>query len=300
MNHRNILISFGVFLIGVLALSSSVFAQTSLRYTQDIYFGLKNSQVSQLQHDLAKDTTVYPEGLVTGYFGPLTLRAVKNFQAKYGIRQTGYAGPITRGKLNELYNEPMSTSFILPPITSKDSICTLPYGNETNITDPNYPLVAESKKVVLDFGISEDYFSKHFKLLCAVADQSSHRQVRWQYTIGEFTTIIYDEIGFSGSTNIHGINNDLYGLTEIQNVISKADAGQHMQSCIGNFKEARVGFVFPNGFDRRTSHAKPYLVARSVKEERGLDTTWDVGNIDPQTGECIKGSGGVIHAPLSP
>ncbi|OGY78732.1 MAG: hypothetical protein A3B74_02990 [Candidatus Kerfeldbacteria bacterium RIFCSPHIGHO2_02_FULL_42_14] len=191
-----------------------------------------------------------------------------------------------------------TTSFTLPPITSKDSICILPYGNETNITDPNHPLVVESKQVVLGFGISEDYFNKHFKFLCAVADQPSHRQVRWQYTIGEFTTIIYDEIGFSGSTNIHGINNDLYGLTEIQKVISKTEAGQFMQSCIGDFKEARVGFVFPNGFDRRTSHAKPYLTASSVKEERGLDISWDVGNVNLQTGECIKGSGGVIHAPL--
>ncbi len=188
--------------------------------------------------------------------------------------------------------------FNLPIITNKDSICVLPYGNETNINDPNNSLVVESKNVVRDFGISEDYFNKHFKLLCAVADQPSHRQVRWQYIIGEFTTIIYDEIGFSGSTNIHSIDNDLYGLTEIQKVISKAEAGQRMQSCIGDFKEVSVGFIFPNGFDRRTSHAKPYLMARSVKEERGLDIRWDIGNIDLQTGECIKGNGGVIHAPL--
>lgn len=229
-------------------------------------------------------------------------------------RQTPLTEPIPTPTPNQIQNpsltptptptpEPKTgptTSFTLPLITSKNSICTLPYGNETNITDPNHPLVVESKKVVLGFGISEDYFNKHFKLLCAVADQPSHRQVRWQYTIGEFTTIIYDEIGFSGSTNIHGIENDLYGLTEIQNVISNAEAGQYMQSCIGDFKEARVEFAFPNGFDRRTSHAKPYLIARSVKEERGLDIKFDVGNIDLQTGECIKGSGGAIHAPLSP
>ena len=68
-------------------------------------------------------------------------------------------------------------SFTLPAITSKDLICTLPYSNETNITNPNHPFVVESKKVVLGFGISENYFNKHFKLLCAVDNQFSHRLV---------------------------------------------------------------------------------------------------------------------------
>lgn len=53
---------------------------------------------------------MYPEKLVTGYFGPLTLKAVQRFQTKYGIvssgspSTTGYGrvGPRTRAKLNEL------------------------------------------------------------------------------------------------------------------------------------------------------------------------------------------------------
>lgn len=73
------------------------------RYSQNIYFGIKNSSVSTLQSDLSNDSSIYPEKLVTGYFGSLTLRAVKRFQVKYGIIQTGYVGPLTRAKLNELY-----------------------------------------------------------------------------------------------------------------------------------------------------------------------------------------------------
>lgn len=38
-----------------------------------------------------------------GVFIENTAAAVVGFQAKYGIRQTGYVGPITRAKLNALY-----------------------------------------------------------------------------------------------------------------------------------------------------------------------------------------------------
>lgn len=100
-----------------------------MRYTQDIYFGLKNSQVSQLQQDLARDVAVYPEKLVTGYFGPLTLKAVQRFQAKYSIissggpSTTGYGrvGPRTRAKLNELYGAVSTGTTIIRTVGEKES-----------------------------------------------------------------------------------------------------------------------------------------------------------------------------------
>ena len=66
-------------------------------------FGYQNSQVTLLQQMLAKDHSIYPEALVTGYYGSLTRKAVERFQSKYGIEQTGIAGPLTRVKLNEVY-----------------------------------------------------------------------------------------------------------------------------------------------------------------------------------------------------
>lgn len=45
--------------------------------------------VMRLQALLAKDRTIYPEGLVTGYFGPATKRAVEAFQKKYNIVSSG-------------------------------------------------------------------------------------------------------------------------------------------------------------------------------------------------------------------
>jgi hypothetical protein len=38
----------------------------------------------------------------TGYFGLLTLQAVKDFQKTHGIAPTGFVGPLTRGKIAEL------------------------------------------------------------------------------------------------------------------------------------------------------------------------------------------------------
>jgi peptidoglycan hydrolase-like protein with peptidoglycan-binding domain len=45
--------------------------------------------VKRLQTILAKDKALYPEGLVTGWFGPATLRAVQAFQKKSGIASSG-------------------------------------------------------------------------------------------------------------------------------------------------------------------------------------------------------------------
>ena len=73
----------------------------------------KGDQAELLQTWLAKDTAVYPEGIVSGWFGPLTKSAVIRFQEKYsedvlapyGLSQgTGFVGKTTRAKLNTLYS----------------------------------------------------------------------------------------------------------------------------------------------------------------------------------------------------
>lgn len=91
-----------------------------------LQFGTTGEDVSLVQRWLAQDASVYPEGLVTGYFGPLTLSAVQEFQVKYGIvgeGEPGYGvvGPRTRAKLLELYSgAPAAT----PQITAQLSPST--------------------------------------------------------------------------------------------------------------------------------------------------------------------------------
>ncbi|MFA6050704.1 MAG: peptidoglycan-binding domain-containing protein [Candidatus Paceibacterota bacterium] len=62
--------------------------------------GMSGTDVSSLQTFLARDVSIYPQGLVTGYFGVLTKAAVANFQARNGISAVGRVGPITLPVIN--------------------------------------------------------------------------------------------------------------------------------------------------------------------------------------------------------
>ena len=68
-------------------------------FTYNLYLGLNDSeteaQVSQLQKFLAQDSSVYPEGTITGFYGPLTEQAVKRWQAQQGVVSSG--SPDTTG-----------------------------------------------------------------------------------------------------------------------------------------------------------------------------------------------------------
>lgn len=64
--------------------------------------GAQGVDVSNLQRFLASNPIIYPEGTVSGYYGPLTQKAVIQFQARYGIPQVGRVGPATLQKINSL------------------------------------------------------------------------------------------------------------------------------------------------------------------------------------------------------
>lgn len=90
-------------MLGVLAsigLSSQVFAYTMINSQLDP--GETNSDVTSLQVFFKDNASIYPEGLVTGYFGNLTRAGVLRFQAQYGIDQVGRVGPMTRDSINSL------------------------------------------------------------------------------------------------------------------------------------------------------------------------------------------------------
>ena len=69
-----------------------------------VYVGLgdRGTSVTNLQTFLAENSAIYPEGLVTGYFGSLTEQAVIRFQKQYGIDPVGRVGPLTLGKINTI------------------------------------------------------------------------------------------------------------------------------------------------------------------------------------------------------
>ena len=70
-------------------------------FDRNLYFGMQNDpDVVALQSMLLREE-VY-SGPITGNFFNLTFQAVKSFQRKYGIYSTGFVGPLTRAKLNEI------------------------------------------------------------------------------------------------------------------------------------------------------------------------------------------------------
>ena len=67
--------------------------------------GSAGEQVATLQALLAADPSIYPEGIVSGFFGRLTAEAVKRFQKNNGIEQVGFVGPKTLKRLQEHLKE---------------------------------------------------------------------------------------------------------------------------------------------------------------------------------------------------
>jgi len=51
--------------------------------------GSRNEEVKAIQEILKTDPDIYPEGYVTGYYGPLTEKAIRKLQKKCGLPETG-------------------------------------------------------------------------------------------------------------------------------------------------------------------------------------------------------------------
>lgn len=80
-----------------------------INLTRNLSLGMENSEVRALQEFLARDASIYPEAIVSGYYGTLTQLAVQRWQARRGIvssgtpSTTGYGavGPRTRVAMND-------------------------------------------------------------------------------------------------------------------------------------------------------------------------------------------------------
>lgn len=64
--------------------------------------GSTGNDVINLQTFLASNHDIYPEGIISGYYGRLTAKAVMQFQLYYGISMVGYVGPLTLAKINSV------------------------------------------------------------------------------------------------------------------------------------------------------------------------------------------------------
>jgi peptidoglycan hydrolase-like protein with peptidoglycan-binding domain len=91
-----------------IGLITQAYAYTPLTSTLNV--GVSGTNVTNLQTLFADNSTIYPEKLVTGYFGSLTRMAVERFQVIYNIvtsgtpNTTGHGrvGPSTLAKINSI------------------------------------------------------------------------------------------------------------------------------------------------------------------------------------------------------
>lgn len=127
--------------------------------TNTLRVGMQREEVSILQSLLAKDGEVYPDGLITGYFGAKTEVAVKKFQEKYGITPVGVVGPTTRAKLNLLAGA--GASGMVPPgiAKQKPSQGALILGDMPETADPEGKVPAQviaeqNRSVKVNLGVT--------------------------------------------------------------------------------------------------------------------------------------------------
>ena len=73
---------------------------TALR--EGIKEGSRGDDVREIQEILASDHLIYPAGLTTGFFGPLTTEAIKKFQSANGLTVTGVIDDATKAALDTI------------------------------------------------------------------------------------------------------------------------------------------------------------------------------------------------------
>ena len=99
MTYNKLVLAQAGFIISLVLVSMPALALADT-LTRQLSQGMSGSDVGSLQTFLALDTTIYPQGLVTNYFGPLTFAAVSNFQSRNGIATVGRVGPLTLAAIN--------------------------------------------------------------------------------------------------------------------------------------------------------------------------------------------------------
>ncbi len=71
-------------------------ATMMMPFSTSLKFGDQGDEVRSLQDILKSDPEIYPQGLVTGYYGRLTQEALKRLQTRYSLPKTGMVDEATR------------------------------------------------------------------------------------------------------------------------------------------------------------------------------------------------------------
>lgn len=86
--------------------------------SKQLDFGSTGTDVTNLQTFLANSPAIYPQRIVSGYFGPLTRDAVTQLQVTYGLAQVGHVGPATLAKINSTISSGLGLDVNSPMIAN--------------------------------------------------------------------------------------------------------------------------------------------------------------------------------------
>ena len=112
--------------------------------TSQLDLGATGANVTSLQTFLAASASIYPEGIVSGYFGSMTSAAVARFQTANGLASVGRVGPATLLTINaQMTNNGMITTgyddsapiMYTPTITSTSNSATFAWSTNESAHD---------------------------------------------------------------------------------------------------------------------------------------------------------------------
>ncbi len=130
----------------------SISSATSTMYTflRNLWVGSRGKDVFSLQEMLRE--AGHFKGEVTGYFGGITMSAVRAFQKKYDLPQTGYFGPLTRDTIaKKHYHKNKDAVIFEGTVTAYSTAC---------FADGECSISVDGKKVVTTIGWSQAVVGK--------------------------------------------------------------------------------------------------------------------------------------------
>jgi hypothetical protein len=174
----------------------------------------------------------------------------------------------------------------------KERVCTSPL---TPFAHTRAELIRGSREVLVGAGLSPRWFDAHFLVLQASLARRA-RRVLWRLTVGPFTTVVDDEIGFTRwgtGRDVHGIGNEILCARDIGSVLSRPVAEHRLRACIGS-PYADESATFGPLIDFDVSRTGLWLTARSRRVTTSSDGTvsYMIGFINVHSGRCVRGRGG--------
>jgi len=136
---RKIINSTFALMFGLFAVTLANISTASASIDIPLQLGSRSSEVTELQQFLATNRTIYPAGIVSGYYGPLTRDAVVQFQLAYDISPLGNVGPATRARINSIMQSGLGLDITAPTIlttnvspTTNGAVLTLTTNENAN------------------------------------------------------------------------------------------------------------------------------------------------------------------------